>query len=220
MGYTSLEYVSTCHKRGGKPEGEIWGINFVGSIFKCDKIFSIHDPYWEQEKWPEHWGHMVKEWADTPVIMCRTHPDLPTSMEYPLAEVIEEFQDAYLRNSVAYILAYALLCKPKYISMYGCDFTPYGLKPHQAMPQQYEYGRCCVEYWMGRAKERGVEIAVTQNGTLLDAQQRLHDRETAFYGYDNCQPKLEADGKKLKLVGFNEPPPKLEVVEESIRDAG
>lgn len=44
-----------------------------------------------------------------------------------------------------------------------------------------EKGRACVEFWLGIAAARGIELAVPRTTTLLDA---LAPQGERFYGYD------------------------------------
>jgi hypothetical protein len=71
-------------------------------------------------------------------------------------------------------VAYAIHKGVTKITCFGMDFTyP---DAHDA-----EKGRACVEFWLGIAAQRGIELAVPKTTTLLDACEPLEKR---FYGYD------------------------------------
>lgn len=119
------------------------------------------------------------------------------SLEYPFAEVVEEFQSAYLMNGIAYMIAFALLCKVKKISLYGCDFD------FRTPGSMYEAGRCCVEYWLGRAHQLDVAVNLPDKSNLLDL---MKVGQMGLYGFGYQQPMFdvaEVNGKRQVIVkGF------------------
>lgn len=115
------------------------------------------------------------------------------SYEYPFAEVVEEFQCGYLQNGVAYMIAFAMLCKVKKISLYGCDFD------FRTPGSMYEAGRCCVEYWMGRAHERGIGLVLPDKSNLQDMQKI---GKLGLYGFGFQQPKFEVHNERVRVAGF------------------
>lgn len=119
------------------------------------------------------------------------------TLQYPFAEVVEEFQSAYLQNGVAYMIAFALLCKAKKISLYGCDFD------FRTPGSMYEAGRSCVEYWLGRAHALGVATILPNKCNLLDL---VKIGEMGLYGFGFEQPVFEQKNGKILLKGFNKIP--------------
>jgi hypothetical protein len=112
-----------------------------------------------------------------PIVTSRAHPDYPGLVEFPLAEVLNDFPKGYFNGTAAYAVAYALHLGVQKLSMFGCDFTyP---NAHDA-----EKGRACVEYWLGMGVARGVDIAVAKTSSLLDA---CHSQAERFYGYDTLE---------------------------------
>jgi hypothetical protein len=116
-----------------------------------------------------------------PVVTSRAHPDFPRLEEFPLAEAVTQFPMAYFNSTAAYAIAYALLCEATKISCFGMDFTYPDV--HDA-----EKGRACVEFWLGIAAERGVEIALPKTTSLMDA---MNPQDLRFYGYDTLELAFE-----------------------------
>jgi hypothetical protein len=129
-------------------DDEVWGVNNVWCGFegkRIDKIFAF-DP------WEEYNIREMKKVA--PIVSWRDYADI----KYPLEEIIEEFNSEYFTNSVTYMIAYALYLKEPEIRFYGID-APYGSK--------YALDKSGVEYWLGRAIERGMKIVSPEGSNLL-----------------------------------------------------
>ena len=104
-----------------------------------------------------------------------------------------------------YAVAYAIWLGVKKITLFGCDFTyP---NAHDA-----EKGRACVEFWLGIATERGIEISVPKTTSLLDA---MYTQAARFYGYDCVELCFERsnDGIKVKMTEKTELPGADEIEE-------
>jgi hypothetical protein len=128
-----------------------------------------------------------------PVITSRASPGFPGLVEFPLEAVLNDCPNGYFNSTAAYAVAYAVHIGVKKISCFGMDFTyP---KAHDA-----EKGRACVEFWLGIAAERGIQIAVPKTTSLLDA---MHSPAERFYGYDcvDLDIKRTSDGI---TVGFTD----------------
>lgn len=115
------------------------------------------------------------------------------SFEYPFAEVVEEFQVGYLQNGVAYMIAFAMLCDVKKLYLYGCDYD------FRTPGSMYEAGRCCVEYWMGRAHERGIGIVLPDKSNLQDMQKIS---QLGLYGFGYEQPEFELVDGRVRVKRF------------------
>src|SRR5574337_39158 len=98
---------------------------------------------------------------DKPILSSRAHPDYPSLVEFPLADVLTDHPQGYFNSTAAYAVAYAIHLGVEKLSCFGCDYTyP---NAHDA-----EKGRACMEFWLGiasiytaeRDPERGVKLAV------------------------------------------------------------
>ena len=86
-------------------------------------------------------------------------PNVKNYEEYPLKEIISKFKIEYFTDSVAYMVAFAIFNGYEKIKMRGCDYI-WGDEIHSGK-------RDCVEFWLGVAKGRGIEVDVGKGSTLL-----------------------------------------------------
>lgn len=186
----SLEaYVDHVKRLGGRREycDEVWGINAVGDVIHCDRIFHMDDVRVQEARAAANptgnIGPMLK-WMRThagPIYTSRAHPDYPGLVEYPIEDVINSCGIAYFNSTAAYAVAFAVHIGVKRISLFGIDFTyP---KAHDA-----EKGRGCVEFHLGIAKARGIIIGLPNTTTLLDG---VATRKERIYGYDTVDLDIE-----------------------------
>lgn len=174
---------------------EVWGINAIGDIINCDRVIHMDDVRIQEvraEARPESNIATMLAWLRKhpgPIVTSQAHPDYPGLVEFPLAEVMNLCPNGYFNSTAAYAVAYAIHQGATKISCWGMDFTyP---DAHAA-----EKGRACVEFWLGVASARGIQIAAPQTSTLLDAMYPLTGVER-FYGYDCVDLKFgrSEDGK-------------------------
>jgi len=159
---------------------EVWAINSMAGVIQHDRVFLSDDPKHILEPLveanPECSAMGMLHWLAVhpgPVYTSRHYKDYPGTVEYPLQAVLDTVNPPYLNTTVAYALAFALHLGVKEIGLYGCDFT-YPDK-HAA-----ESGRGCVEFLLGIAFSRSVQITLPHDTTLMDMHVPDHKR---FYGY-------------------------------------
>lgn len=179
---------------------EVWGINALGDVFKCDKIFHMDDVRVQEiraKAAPASNIAAMLEWlktTDTPVITSRAHPDYPALQEFPLEDVLNALQFDYFNSTAAYAVAYAIHAGVKELSLFGIDFTyP---NAHDA-----EKGRACVEFWLGIASARGIKIRLPQTTSLMDA---ILPRKDRLYGYDTQEIIFNDAGEGKLSLEFKE----------------
>lgn len=191
LGPSLSGYTNVTKALGGRHRycDETWAVNALGSVIQCDRIFHMDDVRIQEiraEANPESNIAVMLDWMKTtsiPIMTSRAHPDYPTLEEFPLEEVLNEFDAAYFNSTVAYAVAYAAYIGVSKISLFGCDFT-------YPNANDAEKGRACVEFWMGMANQRGIKLVVPTNTTLLDAIYPDRDR---FYGYDTLDLDIRQD---------------------------
>lgn len=189
----SLEaYVDLVKRLGSRKAlaDEVWGINAVGDVIQCDRIFHMDDVRVQQVRAtarPESNIANMLGWMKShpgPIYTSRTHPDYPGLVPFPLEDVINSCGIAYFNSTAAYAVAYAVHIGVKKISAWGFDFTyP---NSHQA-----ERGKACVEFHLGIAKARGIRIGLPHNSSLMDAMAPHHER---VYGYDTLEIEYQQEG--------------------------
>lgn len=197
LGPSVRQYAEITKRLGGRHAycDETWGINALGDVYACDRIFHQDDVRIQQiraDAKPLSNIARMLDWlktTNTPVVTSRAHPDYPALVEFPLAEVITEFPLAYFNSTAAYAIAYALHVGVTKLSLFGMDFTyP---DAHDA-----EKGRGCVEFWLGMAAARGVELAMPKTTSLMDA---LYPQDQRFYGYDTLHLEIKRDASGVTV---------------------
>lgn len=200
LGPSIDQYLDVVKRLGGKHAfaDETWGINAVGGVLLCDRIFHMDDVRVQEARSkarPESNIARMMEWLKFhpgPILTSRAHPDYPGLVEFPLQDVLRWSKHAYFNSTAAYAIAYAIHIGVKRLSIFGCDYTyP---NAHQA-----EKGRACVEFWLGLATARGMTIAIAQRSTLMDA---LHTQQERLYGYDTVDVTLRTDAQGQPAVDF------------------
>jgi SAM-dependent methyltransferase len=182
LGPSAAQYMSITRGMGGRHKfcDETWVINAFGDVFACDRVFHMDDVRVQEIRAaaaPESNIAAMLQWLREhpgPVVTSRTHPDYPGLEAFPLQQVLGEFPFGYFNSTAAYAIAYAIWIGVAKITIFGFDFTyP---NAHDA-----EKGRACVEFWLGIAAARGIQLAMPKTTTLMDA---LHPQGERFYGYD------------------------------------
>jgi len=167
----------------GEPFDEVWGINHMGKILKnLDMIVCMDDLRREQ---PRYTDMLLR---DIPILTSTAYPEFPTSISYPVSEVVQDIGWMYFTNSVVYAVAYAIHKKFKRISLYGCDFHYPGI-------DRSEEARANCEFMLGIAHARGITIEVCPGSTTMDM-----NKKTIFYGYDK-QPDVVLPDRTMKFDG-------------------
>lgn len=97
--------------------------------------------------------------------------ELMTLDNYPIDAITSHFKTKFLTNSIAYMIAKAVYDGFRKIDLYGCNIKPVSgsepiIKNHPG-----------VEFWLGVAIGRGVEISVHGESMILALPEGL-------YGYD------------------------------------
>ncbi len=80
------------------------------------------------------------------------------STPYPWKEIVDKFKTEYFSSSVCHMLAYALYYNYDSIRLYGVDM---------ASKMEYLLQKGGVEYWLGRAEERGCNVFVCKGSAIL-----------------------------------------------------
>jgi hypothetical protein len=208
LGRSLAAFLELTKRLGGRSAycDAVWGINAVGDVLACDLIFHMDDMRVQEARAaarPDgNIAAMVKWLQRSPVPVVTSVPRYPGHHAFPLESVLNGGHDSnggapYFNSTAAYAVAYAVHIGVKRISLFGIDYTlP---NAHEA-----EQGRACVEFWLGVAASRGIEITVPEQSSLLDACQTDRDR---LYGYDcvDVYFRDEADGLRVTMTERPEP---------------
>lgn len=178
---------------------EVWGVNALGDVLKCDLLFAMDDPRIQEIRAAAHPQSNIAAmlpWLRAyhgPGFTSRAHPDYPGLAEFPLADVLNSCGgNRYFNSTPAYAIAYAIHIGVKKIFCFGMDYTLQSA--HDA-----EKGRACAEFWLGFASARGIELSFPKTTTLHDACVPPAER---LYGYDTVNVEItgESGTEQVRLV--------------------
>lgn len=151
---------------------EVWGLPWDPEYFRLDRFFEMHDR--ELLEQPEalrpadYWERLAYL---SPVYMQRRWDDLPGAVPFPLRDVQETvfkgfpraqwatgFQGDWYNSSPAYMLALAIHEGAETIGLYGIDVRD---------DSEFAYESPCLEYLIGLAVGRGIEVVIPEGPTAL-----------------------------------------------------
>jgi len=154
-----------------KPENtEVWGCNNTYKAREVDRLFIMRDVYITQ------YNRETKIIEDAnqkgfPVYTLGKYNDLKNNIQYPMQEAINEFGTGFFLTNISYMLALAIMQKPKNLILYGVDMS---------FNTETEYMRNekgCIEFWLGIAIGRDIKIKLTKSSALMRRKNRNN-----FYG--------------------------------------
>ena len=202
LGPSLDQYLEITKRLGGRSAfcDEVWAINALGDVFQCDLVFHMDDiriQLIRAEARPASNIAMMTKWLKTspvPVVTSRAHPDYPALVEYPLEDVLNNLGHDYFNNTAAYAVALAIHTGATKISCFGMDYT-------YANTHDAEKGRACVEFWLGAAHARGIEIKLPKTTTLMDS---MYPKASRLYGYDTVDVGFNVNAEGVLVVTYKE----------------
>jgi hypothetical protein len=109
-------------------------------------------------------------------VFCRTpYPELKNSKAYPIKEMLAEFHFPYWVCSVAYAITHAISERRPTIYLAGMY--------HALDSLEYLQHVGCINYWVGLALGRGIEVGIQQKCAIA----RPMVWQSCFYGYEENQ---------------------------------
>ena len=113
-----------------------------------------------------------------PVYTIGVYKPLVNSAQIPVLEILEEFNVGFFLNVIAWMMATAILQRPKTIDMYGVDMRP------DADSEHYINEKGTMEFWCGVAIGRGIPIKNTKESYVMKTKQ-----EGRFPGFRKKVPQ-------------------------------
>ena len=164
---------------------EVWAINAMSGVIYHDKCFMMDPPsrFLDTPNAGKQTNIMtdrLKTKINIPIFSCTLDERCPDVVEYPLQKVLQKTKYAYLNNTVAYALAYAVAEEVSDLHLYGIDFT------HKAV-NFAEAGRACCEFWLAIAVSKGIKLHIANNSSLLDTNV---SEDQKLYGYHRLEDPL------------------------------
>lgn len=166
-----------CLEKDRQPEAEsraVWTVNRGVMLFAADVCFVLDEIESEAARDPRY-GEALKvaTRAGTPALITTrkgggvSSDFAETVAEFPARAVMlslgmdPEKDDPYWHNSVPMIVAYAMAIGVQTLRIWGADYT---------MPdgRVLEADRANLEFWLGRARQSGMEIQLPPNTTLMN----------------------------------------------------
>tara|TARA_R100000995_G_C3438268_1_gene101974 strand:- start:1 stop:720 length:720 start_codon:yes stop_codon:yes gene_type:complete len=193
LGNSCAEYMMA--KIRSEKFDETWAINSVSSVIFHDKMFMMDPPSRFLDtpnagKQTDVMSERLKKKLGIPIFSCTLDERCPDVVEYPLEKVLKKTGYAYLNNTVAYAIAYAVAQEVKELHLYGIDFTHKNVAFAEA-------GRGCCEFWLAIAISKGIKINIAYNSSLLDTN--VPDDEK-LYGYHRLENPLISSVSEGSLV--------------------
>jgi len=130
---------------------------------------------------PKEYTDGMKKFA--PIISWQDYADI----KYPLDEIIKTFNTRYFTNTISYMIAYIAYLRIPNCSLYGIDVS---------FGAPYAQENRGVEYWIGRAEERG---------TVFDIPDASHIKRTvsgAMYGERDHSNALMYLHERINLINL------------------
>jgi hypothetical protein len=128
---------------------ERWGMPKGGNVPRCHFLFEMHSRKVIKDiHGPTYWPRLGE--LDAPVYMQEAFGDIPTSIEYPLDEVIEYLGRDYFGSTIAYMIGLAIRQHRKRVGFWGIDLN-----------EGYNHQRENLAWLVGQAEARGTEFENT-----------------------------------------------------------
>jgi hypothetical protein len=139
-----------------------------------------------------------------PVYMQEVNPDVPTSVRFPLEEMLQTFKSRgltgarYFTNSISYMLAYALYeglavgHQWDEIQIFGVDM---------AVGDEYIAQRPSCEYWIGIAEGMGVKVFIPDASDLCKTAFLYAYEERAQKAFEEKMKKIASDAG-VRMQGY------------------
>ena len=190
------------------PTWELWAHASCRALCKRepDVFFDLHPPeLWKDPK-KKFWDPSYYEWLKqnhVPIYMQTTHKDIPSALKYPFETMITEFPRGYMTNTLAYMVALALMEGVTHLGIFGCNY---------GADSEYGPQRGSAEYWLGVAEGRGVQVLIPPGCDLLNKPSLLYGYESHPHGkrdpsYSFVMPKSVADLERKAAKDAEAPPP-------------
>ena len=183
MGKSWFDYCVA--KSHGSHFDEVWVINAVASVIYHDRVFMM-DPasrFFDTDNAGNQTHGMLEVLKNHkgPIYTCELDDRAPGLVEYPIHQILKDTDCYYLNNTVSYAVAFALWNKVGTIKMFGIDFS------YQGNLHFAESGRACVEFWLGKCMNAGIQVEVASSSGLLDTSVPLDEK---LYGYHRLEDPL------------------------------
>lgn len=181
----------------GEEGHEYWGLNDLPSYDDCaplrcyNRWFQLHPPKYLSVHYPRGLEDLEDMWGEergVTLYMDRHYPDYPDSVPYPKAEVEAlTVRGDYHVSSLDWMVALAVLEGWSRIVLQDVTFFTFPL----TLNGEPVSARACLEYWVGVAEGRGIEVVMHSfGGDLFKNVHVAVYRSDLQYGFER-EPALD-----------------------------
>ena len=152
------------------PAWELWGHASARGLYQRapDLFFDLHPRscWTRRSNMKAHYPQWLSK-NPVPIYMQQKHQEVPSSMKFPLEQLLMEIpaRYRYFTNHVAYMIALALSQGVTHLGLFGINYG------HRS---EYQTQRGSAEFWLGIAHGRGVQLVLPQSCTLLQEPKPLY----------------------------------------------
>jgi hypothetical protein len=167
------------------PGAERWVLGAAhGDYATYDRVFDVHPVAWIQQRRPDAWAWYATQ--DKPVYLLDRHPDIPTSVRYPLEslQIYGSRGACALSSSIDHMMALAILEGFEDIRLQGIRMI--GL-------EEWVTQRECLAYWIGRAEGMGIAVETDPLSSLCTPE--------TLYGFSMPTGARRAPGQPVLVFG-------------------
>lgn len=145
------------------PAWEVWACGPANmDLPRWDKWFEVHDLDYTKAHPDKSAAYLAWLLANQgpKIVAMHQQPAYGTDKcaAYPRAEVLAEFPEDLMTSSIAWMLALAIMQKPKAIGVWGVDM---------AQTDEYAYQRPACKVLMWEAGRRGIDVVLPTGCDLL-----------------------------------------------------
>lgn len=165
---------------------EIWGCSpgAYPHARRADVWFEIHT--WKNGGRPRFSQEYIDFMNAKPkrVFMQKPEPNVTRSEAFPVWEVMAEFGPWYWSSTISYMMAWAIMCEPAEIGMWGIDM---------AANEEWQDQRHHLQALIQEARKRGIRVTAARESDIM--------RPGKIYGYvenDHVYQKLQARLAELR----------------------
>jgi len=143
------------------PSWQIWTLgNNYTRVPRYDRWFEVHTQKWLAKHNIEARHYESLKDCGEKLYLMEPFPQFPDATLYPREQITSKY-GTYLTSSIAWMLALAMEEKPTEIGLWGV---------HMQGENEYAHQRPCCEYLIGRAIERGINIKIHPDSSLLKGE--------------------------------------------------
>lgn len=170
------------------PEWEIWGLNGAyDAVPRYDRWFDMHSMKILKQYHESAYFTFLNKAGDK-VMMAHPSTEVPNAQLFPAKELVDKY-GRYFTNTVAWLIAYAIEQKPDVIGLWGINM---------AMDTEYSIQRPSVEYFLGIAEGKGIDVIIPETSELMKC--------SFLYGIEDAPAYIRKmpDKKRELTNNFNE----------------